>query len=103
MVKTIIKTVFAISLFVSVMFFLAYQETHYTRTGHIINIDNGVCTFSDGTGNNWDFYSDTVIPLNAIVHANFFTNNTLDNIYDDQLVDYKIVGYETEISIPIYK
>ena len=47
----------------------------------------------------WDFYSDTIIPANAHIQADFFTNNTIDNIYDDMVIDYKIIGYTNEIGI----
>lgn len=99
MIKTIIKTVFAISVIVGIMFLLAYSETHYNRTGFIKYNGGNVYTFKDETGHMWDFYSDTIIPINAKIQADFYTNNTLDNIYDDMVTGYKIIGYMDEIAI----
>lgn len=99
MIKTIIKTIFTITIIVGIMFFLAYSETHYNRTGFVKYNGNSVYTFKDETGHMWDFYSDTIIPANAHIQADFFTNNTLDNIYDDMITDYKIIGYTNEIEI----
>lgn len=101
MTKTIIKTICAIIMILGIMFILAYSETHYTRTGHIIKVEDNVYSFSDGTGNNWEFYSDTIIPINAIVNAKFYTNNTIDNIKDDMLIDYEIISYDYEVNITI--
>lgn len=99
MIKTIIKTVLAITIILGVMVLLAYSETHYKRTGFVKHGNNNIYTFKDETGNMWDFYSDEIIPENARIKANFFTNNTLDNIYDDMLTDYEIIGYTNEIVI----
>ena len=99
MTKTIIKTIFAISIIVGIMFFLAYSETHYKRTGFIKYNGDNVYTFKDETGHMWNFYSNTIIPVNAHIQADFFTNNTIDNIYDDMLTGYKIIGYTEEIVI----
>lgn len=99
MLKTIIKTIIAITVIVGVMVLLAYSETHYNRTGFVSYNGDNVYTFKDETGHMWDFYSDTIIPANAHIQADFFTNNTLDNIYDDMIIGYKIIGYTNEIGI----
>ena len=99
MLKTIIKTIIAITVIVGVMVLLAYSETHYNRTGFVSYNGDNVYTFKDETGHMWDFYSDTIIPANAHIQADFFTNNTLDNIYDDMVIGYKIIGYTNEIGI----
>lgn len=99
MIKTILKTIFAVGLVLGIMFLLAYSETHYNRIGFVKHNENNVYTFKDETGHMWDFYADEIIPENAKLKADFFTNNTLDNIYDDILVDYQIIGYTDEIII----
>lgn len=101
MLKNVLKGIFVVGLIVGLMFFLAYSETHYTRTGYIRKIEDNVYSFSDGTGNEWEFYSQTIIPVNAVVSAKFFNNNTIDDIYDDMLIDYEIVGYNYEVNITI--
>ncbi len=99
MIKTIIKSIFAIIVIVGIMFLLAYSETHYNRTGFVKYNGDNVYTFKDETGHMWDFYSNTIIPINAHIQADFFTNNTFDNIYDDMIINYKIIGYTDEITI----
>lgn len=99
MTKAIIKTIFAITVIVGILFLLAYSETHYNRTGLVKYNGEGIYTFKDETGNMWEFCADEIIPVNAHIKADFFTNNTLDNIHDDILVDYKIIGYVDEIGI----
>lgn len=98
MIKTIIKTTFAIALVTGLMFLLAYSETHYSKTGTVIQ-RNGISTFSDHYGNMYDFYTDEIIPINANVQVKFYTNNTLDNIKDDELIGYEIIGYVDEINL----
>lgn len=98
MFKSIVKTIFAITIVVGLLYFVAYEETHYSKTGTIVQ-QNGVSIFTDHHGNEYGFYSDEKIPANANVQVRFFTNNTLDNIYDDMVIDYKIIGYTDEIRI----
>lgn len=95
---TLIKTIFIIILIVGLMYFVAYNETHYSKTGTVIQ-QNGISTFTDHHGNQYDFYSDDIIPINANVQVKFYTNNTLDNIKDDKVIDYKIIGYVDEINL----
>ena len=97
--KTIIKTIFAITVILGIMILLAYSETHYNRTGFITYNGDNVYTFKDETGHMCDFYSNDKIPENARIKADFFTNNTLDDIYDDMVTDYEIIGYTDEIII----
>ena len=99
MLKTIIKTIIAITVVVGVMVLLAYSETHYNRTGFVSYNGDNVYIFKDETGHMWDFYSDDKIPENARIKADFFTNNTLDDIYDDMVIDYEIIGYTSEVII----
>lgn len=101
MIKGVLKTIFAIGLVVGIMFLLAYSETHYNRIGLVKYKGGGLYTFKDETGSVWEFYANEIIPVNAHIQADFFTNNTLDNIHDDIIVDYKIIGYVDEISIDI--
>lgn len=101
MLKTFLRVAFGVTLVIGLIFFLAYNETHYTRTGYVKKVNNNVYSFTDGTGNDWEFYSDTIIPINAVVSARFFTNNTIDNIKDDMLIDYDIISYLCEVDIEI--
>jgi hypothetical protein len=94
----ILKSVFITMLVVGLLFFVAYNETHYSKTGTVTQYD-GISTFKDHHGNQYDFYADEIIPINANVQVKFYTNNTLDNIKDDELIDYKIIGYVDEVNL----
>ena len=98
MVKTIVKGIVATVIVVGLLYFVSYNETHYTKTGTVTQ-HNGISTFKDHRGNQYDFYSDEIIPVNANVQVRFYTNNTIDNIKDDELIDYKIIGYVDEVEI----
>lgn len=100
MIKTVLRGIFGLILVLGIMFFLAYSETHYSRTGIVISKGDGYTyVFKDGTGNSWEFYSDTIIPVNANIKAKFFNNNTMDDIKDDILINYEIIGYADKINI----
>lgn len=94
----ILKSVFVTMLIIGLLFFVAYNETHYSKTGTVTQCD-GISTFKDHHGNQYDFYADEIIPINANVQVKFYTNNTLDNIKDDELIDYKIIGYVDEVNL----
>lgn len=94
----ILKSVFVTMLVVGLLFFVAYNETHYSKTGTVTQRD-GTSTFKDHHGNQYDFYTDEIIPVNANVQVKFYTNNTLNNIKDDELIDYKIIGCVDEVNL----
>ena len=98
----ILKTVFISVLVVGLLYFIAYEETHYVKTGTVVQ-HNGISTFTDHRGNQYDFYADEIIPINANVQVKFYTNNTIDNIKDDELIDYEIIGYVDEIELGFKK
>jgi hypothetical protein len=100
MEKTIIifKSVLIMVLLVGLMYFVAYNETHYSKTGTVTQ-HNGISTFKDHHGNEYDFYADEIIPVNANVQVRFYTNNTIDNIKDDELIDYDIIGYVDKVDL----
>lgn len=94
----ITKTIFITVLVVGIIYFVAYNETHYSKTGTVTQ-QNDISTFTDHHGNRYDFYSDEIIPANANVQVKFYTNNTIDNIKDDEVIDYKIIGYVKEVDM----
>ena len=98
MFKTILKSIFATVVVVGIIFFVAYNETHYSKMGTVTQ-HGSVSTFIDHSGNQYDFYTDEIIPANASVKARFFTNNTLDNINDDMLIGYELIGHVDKIEI----
>lgn len=94
----VLKSIFITILVVGLIYFVAYNETHYSKTGTVIQ-KNGISTFKDHHGNEYDFYTDEIIPANANVQVRFYTNNTLDNIRDDELIDYEIIGYVDKVDL----
>ena len=98
MLKSILKTVFAVFIVVGCIYFVAYNETHYSKMGTVTQ-HGLISTFVDHRGNQYDFYTDEKIPANASVKARFFTNNTIDNIYDDMLIGYELIGHVDKIEI----
>jgi hypothetical protein len=94
----ILKTVFITIMVVGLMYFVAYNETHYSKTGTVVQ-HKGISTFKDHHGNEYNFYTDEVIPVNANVQVHFFTNNTLDDIKDDELIRYEIIGYVDKVDL----
>lgn len=94
----VLKSIFVTILVVGLIYFVAYNETHYSKTGTVTQ-KNGISTFKDHHGNEYDFYADEIIPINANVQVQFYTNNTIDNIKDDEVIGYNIVGYVDEVEI----
>lgn len=91
-----VKYGLGIGICIAVLFFCAYSDTHYTRTGFIKHISkSNLYVFTDNTGNEWKIEnSDMLIPYNSVAFASvkMFTNNTTDYIYDDMIVNIEIVS-----------
>jgi len=96
MINKVIKYVFGIGLGISILFFCAYNDTHYTRIGYIKHTHQpNLYIFVDETKNEWEFTdSDLLIPYNTVVNVavKMFTNNTTDYIYDDMIVDMEFMS-----------
>lgn len=93
---SILRGVIIFVMFVGGMFLLSYQQTHYTRIGRAKQVaQHGVFyeyEFSDATGNSWNFYATDIITMDDVVKIKMYNNNTDSNIYDDMIVDFKIVN-----------
>ena len=100
----IIRVVLGVIVVLSVLFLLAYSETHYTRTGFVKRkaVTLNEYYFYDSTGNVWLFESDEDLNSDMVIEAKMFTNCTTDNIKDDILVDYQILS-QPELKIKIEK
>lgn len=96
---TIVKTVLGIVVVLGILFFMAYNEHHYTRMGFCKRISNERYHFYDSRGNVWEFYSDKDIDPEATVEVKMFSNCTLDNIKDDIITDYQVLDSEIKIEI----
>lgn len=81
-------------MILSIMLLVAYSETHYTRTGFVKK--KGMITdeysFYDSTGNVWIFETEEKLDSDMVVEVQMFNNNTMDNIKDDIIIDYKVTG-----------
>ena len=92
----IVKIIFGIALFVLAMGYYGYTETHYNRMGFIKHTDTpNLYTFTDSTGNVWEFVDDEIIiPYNTVIKAsvNMHTNGTIDDITDDEILKIEILS-----------
>ena len=79
-------------LFLFVILFCAYSDTHYKRTGWIKTTGTvHVFEFTDTTGNVWEFEDENLLIPNDIpikCTVKMFTNNTTDYIKDDMIIGY---------------
>lgn len=73
---------------------IGWHETHVTKLGSIVAIEKKenetIVTMKDSEGFLWDFYGDD-FNLHDIVQADFWTNGTDLNLFDDELVNVKII------------
>ena len=105
-ISVAVKTVFIISIVVSVLYFLAYNETHYTRTGFVKKkpVTVNEYYFYDSKGNEWIFTTDEELNSNMTIEVKMFNNCTTDYIYDDMIIDYQVISDpDSEIKIEIVK
>ena len=100
----VLRILLGIGIVITVLLFLAYSETHYTRTGFVkkkpLSIDEYY--FYDSKGNIWEFLADEKLNSDMNIEVKMFNNCTMDNIKDDMIIDYQILS-EPEIKIEIEK
>ena len=87
-----VKTVLCILMILSIMLLVAYSETHYTRTGFVKKkaLTTDEYYFFDSTGNVWTFETEEKLNSDMVIEVQMFNNNTMDNIKDDIIIEYKI-------------
>lgn len=86
----IVETIVVFNLFVVLPGIAGYIENHYTREATVICVNDDEVVVDDTTGNEWCFYG-TGYTEGDTVKMKMFTNYTDSNIYDDEIVDAKIV------------
>lgn len=73
---------------------MGWHETHYSKLGSIVTIEEKenetIVTMKDSEGFLWSF-SGEGFHLHDIVQADFWTNETDLNLYDDELENVKII------------
>ena len=89
-----IKVAFVIIMMLSIMLLIAYSETHYTRTGFVKKkcMTTDEYYFYDSKGNVWLFETDEELNSDMKVEVKMFNNNTMDNIKDDIIIEYQVIG-----------
>ena len=81
-------------MMLSIMLLVAYSETHYTRTGFVKKkcMTTDEYYFYDSTGNVWLFETEEELDSEMKVEVKMFNNNTMDNIKDDIIIKYQVIG-----------
>ena len=72
------------------MSFISYSDTHYNRDAEIVKVSGSTVTAMDNCGYTWRFEADD-LAVNDIVVLKMFNNHTDNNIYDDEVVDVKLL------------
>lgn len=83
-----IKTALAVMLGIVVIGGVGTYESTYTRTTEVTGIQNNtLVTFTDMTGNDWDYYFEdgTNLEIGDSVILIMDTKHTDNNIYDDEI------------------
>lgn len=86
------KTVASVVIFMSVLLILGYLETHYTRLGTVEKKTGNNYYFYDSVGHVWEFTSDEKLTSGMDVEVFMFNNCTEEYIYDDMIIDYKVLS-----------
>lgn len=86
----IVETIEVFNLFFVLPGIAGYIENHYTREATVICVNEDEIIVNDKTGNKWAFYG-TDYTEGDTVKMKMFTNYTDSNIYDDEIIDVKIV------------
>ena len=89
-----IKVAFVIIMMLSIMLLIAYSETHYTRTGFVKKkcMTTDEYYFYDSKGNVWLFETNEELNSDMKIEVKMFNNNTMDNIKDDIIIEYQVIG-----------
>ena len=76
---------------ISVYLLATYNDNRYTRTGTIKYVDAFCYELTDETGHSFDFFTNDVLKDGLTIKATLDNKGTVGYIYDDEIVDYKIV------------
>lgn len=83
-----IKSILVIMAGVVVINGVGIYESTYTRTAEVTKVQNdNLVTFTDATGNDWDYYFEdgTDLEIGDNVKLIMNTMHTDSNIYDDEI------------------
>lgn len=95
LVFKVFKTIIISCIVVGMFLILAYEQTHYVRTGHAVfdrsfSVDN-YYVFFDATGYEYEFVTTDYISADDVVMVKMFNNCTEEDVTDDMVIDYKII------------
>lgn len=81
------KTVLTVMLGIAIIGGVGTYESTYTRTAELVEVNNNLATFTDSTGNDWDYYFEdgTDLEIGDNVKLIMDTKHTDNNIYDDEI------------------
>ena len=82
-----IKIALAVMLGIAVVGGVGTYESTYTRTAEVVEVNNNLATFTDSTGNDWEYYFEdgTDLEIGDNVKLVMDTMHTDSNIYDDEI------------------
>ena len=82
-----IKTVLAVMLGITVIGGVGTYESTYTRTAEVIEVNNNLATFTDTTGNDWEYYFEDGPNLETGDNVKLImdTMHSDSNVYDDKI------------------
>lgn len=85
-----IKRFSAITLIIFGFLACSWFETHYSREAKVVNVDGDIITVEDTCGYLWEFEGDG-FSVDDEVKLLMDSKHTDSNIYDDEIIDVKIV------------
>ena len=88
MKKRTVKAIVVMMVMVVLMGCMGYIDTHYTRKDcEVVEVEQGLMTIVDTCGYEWTYYSDEEVhEVGTVVNLKMHTNNTTDNIEDDEIL-----------------
>lgn len=91
-IREILTTIGILGIIIGGYVFVCYNDTHYTRTGKIHRVDSFCYRLTDTTGHSFDFYTNDILKDETTITALFNNKGSVSYIYDDEIIDYKIVS-----------
>jgi len=81
-----------VGAFIITMYCLAsYNENHYTRTGQITHVSPFCYELTDETGHSFEFITNDIFKDGTVITAVLDNKGSIGYVYDDEVIDYKIV------------
>lgn len=90
-IQRLITTILIGIVIVSMYILATYNDNHYTRVGAVSYVDSCCYELTDSTGHSFGFYTNDIFKDGTIIEATLNNKGTVGYIYDDEIVDYKLV------------